>query len=118
MISVENSSVPFRAFLGALLSVIEGVDVQPSESIPDQQLDPIEEETDDGPSPEDDIDDGSGAYPGSAGALSANPPMTRSRARANRGNTESGLMACSSIPLFIPSLIHSFSGYRVFPEFS
>jgi hypothetical protein len=102
MISIRDSSVPFRAFFGALLSVIEDVPVPPSESIPDQQLDPILEETDDGPSPEDDIDDGSGVYSGNAGAASVNYPMTPSRTRANQGNTKSELMACSSIPLFIP----------------
>jgi hypothetical protein len=98
VISIKDSSLPFRAFLGAVLSVIKGVSVEPSESNPDLQLDTIFKNEDDGPLPEDDVDDGSGAYPGSA-EVSANPPMTRS---ANHENAELGLMACSSIPLFVP----------------
>src|ERR1700728_733577 len=54
LISIENSSEPFRAFLGAILSVIKGVPVDPSEYSPDMELDTITEE---GPLSEDDIDD-------------------------------------------------------------
>jgi hypothetical protein len=111
LISVDNSSIPFRAFLGAILSVIKAVPVEPSESSPDLQLDTIFEDKDDGPLPQDDVDDGSGG-------MSANPPMTRGRTRVNHENTESGLMACSSIPLFVPWLTHPFSGDIVSPQFS
>jgi hypothetical protein len=61
-ISIEDSSEPFRAFLGAVLSVIKGVSVERSENRPDTELDILLEERDDGPLPENDIDDGSGEY--------------------------------------------------------
>jgi hypothetical protein len=109
VVSVGNSSLPFRAFLGALLSVIKAVPVEPSESSPNLQLDTIFEDKDDGPLPQDDVDDGSGG-------VSANRPMTRGR--RVHGNVESGLMARSSIPLFVPWLTYPFSGYFVFLQFS
>jgi hypothetical protein len=100
-ISIEESSEPFRAFLGAILSVAKGVRVEPSAYNPNITLDNIEEEQDDGPLPEDDIDDGS-EYRGSSGsAADTTPPKTRSRHRNSRGNTESEL------------LVHTFLGrYR------
>ena len=64
LISIEDSSEPFRAFLGAILSVIIGVPVERSEYRPDMELDIIPEEHDDGPLFEADIDDGSGEYQG------------------------------------------------------
>jgi hypothetical protein len=118
VISIENSTLPFRAFIGAVLSVIKGVSVEPSESSPDLPLDTILEDKDDGPLPEDDIDDGSGTYPGRE-AVSANPPMTHSRTRANHENAKCGLMACSSVPLSVPWLTRPiFSAYFVFLQFS
>jgi hypothetical protein len=73
--SIENSSELFRAFLGAILSVIEGVAIEPSAFNPDMELDIIIEEDDD-PSilPEDDIGDSSGAYPGSSSTGTATGP--------------------------------------------
>jgi hypothetical protein len=53
--SIKDSSEPFRAFLGAILSVIEGVAVEPSAFNPDMELDTIIEEDDPGILPEDDI---------------------------------------------------------------
>lgn len=43
IISIEDSSVPFRAFLGAILSVVEDVPVEPSDFGPHMQLDTIVE---------------------------------------------------------------------------
>ncbi|KAI0291556.1 hypothetical protein BC826DRAFT_1022434 [Russula brevipes] len=98
-ISIEGSSEPFRAFLGAFLSVVKGVPVEPSAYNPNIQLDTIEEEQDDGPLPEDDVDDDSGAYQGSSGrGADTGSPMTRSRARNSHGNTESELLVTSSSP--------------------
>ncbi|KAI9464522.1 hypothetical protein BJY52DRAFT_1145192 [Lactarius psammicola] len=88
--SIENSSEPFRAFLGAILSIIKAVPVQTSVFNPDMELDIIPEEVDNGP--EDDIVDGSGAD------ISSNVPSTRSRATTSREATESGLMITSSSP--------------------
>ena len=50
--SIENSSEPFRAFLGAVLSVQNGVPVQTSTFDPEMKLHDI---TDHGPFPDDDI---------------------------------------------------------------
>jgi hypothetical protein len=94
-INIKDSSEPFRAFLGAILSVLKGAHIEPSTFNPDMQLDTIIEETDDGPLPEDDIDDHSGAYPGSSSKDGATElPMTRYRSRAGRNNAEPGLMDC------------------------
>jgi hypothetical protein len=80
--SIEDSSEPFRAFLGAILSVIKGVSVDPSEYSPDMELDVINEEHDDGPLPEHDIDDGSGDYQGDSGvSVPTGMPLTRGRFR-------------------------------------
>jgi hypothetical protein len=59
-ISIQESSEPFRAFLGAILSVVKNVPVKSSIYNPNIELDTIGEEQGDGPLPEDDIDDGSG----------------------------------------------------------
>ena len=60
-ITIRDSSEPFRAFLGAILSVVKDVPVERSAYSSDMELDTIiEEEEDDGPLPEDD----SGAYSG------------------------------------------------------
>jgi len=91
--SIENSSEPFRAFLGAILSVLKAVPVQTSVFNPDMELDVIPEEEDKGPLPEDDVDDGSGAFRGSSGTdISSKVPTTRSRATTSHEATESGLM--------------------------
>ncbi len=76
-ISIQESFEPFRAFLGAILSVVKDVPVQSSAYNPNIKLDTIEER--------------------GADTL----PMTRSRDRNSRGNTESEL------------LVHTFLGrYR------
>jgi hypothetical protein len=54
-ISIQESSEPFRAFLGAILSVVKDVPVKSSAYNPNIKLDTIEEE-------QDDIDDGSGEW--------------------------------------------------------
>ncbi|KAI9465415.1 hypothetical protein BJY52DRAFT_1202193 [Lactarius psammicola] len=96
--SIENSSEPFRALLGAILSVLGNVHVQPSEFNPNMVLDIIPEEEDDGHLPEDDTDDGSGPYLGSARTTtSSKVPTTRSHATTSN-DTESGLMITSSSP--------------------
>jgi hypothetical protein len=119
MISIEDSSVPFRAFLGAILSIVKDVRVEPSEFNPEMQLDTIIEDTDEGPLPEDDIDDGSGAYPGSSSrGISTDPPMTRGCARAGHENAQSGLTVCPSLSLFVTWLTHVLSGYFVHPKLS
>ncbi len=73
--SIENSR-PFRAFLGAILSVHEDVAVQASVYNPDMGLDLVPEEKEDGPLPEDDIDDGSGR---SRQPVPAQPPVVMLR---------------------------------------
>ena len=89
MSSIENSSEPFRAFLGAILSVIEGVAVQDSSSNPDMELDTIieGEGEDPGVLPEDDA-----FVDRSSTGTVTNRPMIRGLKRARDEGTESELM--------------------------
>ncbi|KAH9065341.1 hypothetical protein EDB87DRAFT_1574511 [Lactarius vividus] len=81
--SIEGSSEPFRAFLGAILSVLKGAPVQASEFNLAMVLDIILE-GDGGSSPEDGIDNHSGEYRGSSATnIPSNVPMTHSRATTN-----------------------------------
>ena len=82
MLNIKDSSVPFRALLGAILSVTNGVPVSTRTFDPQTAvLDPIpEEDSDDsGPLPENDLDDGSGAYSGGSSRF-----RTRTRAFLDR----------------------------------
>jgi len=89
-ITIKDSSEPFRAFLGAILSVVKDVPVERSAYSSDMELDIIEEEEGDGPLPEDDIDNDSGAYQGSSGGrATTSHPAARSR---EDENTESELI--------------------------
>ena len=103
-ISIEDSSVPFRAFLSAILSAFEGDAVEPSIFNPNMLLDTIaeDEDEDEGPLREDDIDDGSGAYTGSSSTGTADPPVTR-----GRENAQFGLMVCPPYSLNVMWLTHS-----------
>jgi hypothetical protein len=92
-ISIESSSEPFRAFLGAILSVLKDVPVESSAYNPTILLDTFEEEQDDGPLPEYGIDDGPGEYQGSSGReTDTGSPTTRSRTHNSHGNTEPELL--------------------------
>jgi hypothetical protein len=95
-ISIQDSSEPFRAFLGAILSVLNGAYIEPSIFNPDIQLNStIIEDTDEGHLPEDDIEEHSGAYPGRPSKGSGTEsPMTRYRARAAHDNAKLRLMVC------------------------
>ncbi|KAN0102364.1 hypothetical protein V8E52_012018 [Russula decolorans] len=99
-ISIQDSSEPFRAFLGAILSVLNGAYIEPSIFNPDIQLNStIIEDTDEGHLPEDDIEEHSGAYPGRPSKGSGTEsPMTRYRARAAHDNAKLRLMITSSSP--------------------
>jgi hypothetical protein len=104
-ISIQESSEPFRAFLGAILSVVKDVPVESSAYNPNIELDTIEEEQDDGPLP----DDGSGEYQGSsARGADTGSPMTRSRDRNSRGNTEFELLVHTFLGRYrsLGSLLH------------
>ena len=88
--TIKDSSEPFRAFLGAILSVVRDVPVEGSTYSSDMELDVIEEKEDEGHLPEDDIDDDSGAYQGSSGGgANTSHPATRSR---KDDNNESDLI--------------------------
>ncbi len=101
-ISIEDSSEPFRAFLGAILSVLKGAYIEPSTFNSDMQLDTIIEDTNEDPLPEDAIDDHPGAYPGSASKGSATEPPTSSpRSRAGHDNAEPGLMVCPFVDSYL-----------------
>ncbi|KAH9042052.1 hypothetical protein EDB85DRAFT_1856993 [Lactarius pseudohatsudake] len=87
--SIKGSSEPFRAFLGAILSVQKSAPVQASEFNPAMVLDNIPEEVDSRPSPEDDDDHGSGEYQGSSATnIPTSVPMAHSRATTSRGAAE------------------------------
>ena len=95
-ISIKDSSQPFRAFLGAILSVVKGVPVESSAYSPDMGLDTIEED-------EDDIADSSGLYHGSSSRGAATDfPRTRSCARDGHENTESELMVHPFLGRYLP----------------
>jgi hypothetical protein len=101
-ISIKDSSEPFRAFLGAILSVLKDAHIEPSTFNPDMQLDIIIEDTDEGLLPEDNIDDRPGAYPGSSSKGGASePPTTRYRSRASHDNAEPGLMVCPLVGSYL-----------------
>ncbi|KAH8995247.1 kinase-like domain-containing protein, partial [Lactarius hatsudake] len=92
MFSIEGSSEPFRAFLGAILSVLEGTLVQASKFNPTIVLDTISEE-------------------GKGGSML---PMTRSRATTSRdaAESESDLMFTLSSPHYPESFqvwVHLYS---------
>jgi hypothetical protein len=91
MTSIGDSSEPFRAFLGAILSVVKGVAVQPSPAAfnPDMELDSVIEE--DKVEHEDpsillklDIDAGPGAYPGSSSSGTATDHLLTRRRKRTR----------------------------------
>jgi hypothetical protein len=114
-ITIQESSEPSRAFLGAILSVVKDVPVESSTYNPNIQLDTIEEEQNDGPLPEYDIDDGPGEYQGSSGrGADTGSPMTRSRDRNSRGNTEFELLVHTFLGRYQSP--HPPSGYFVFSQ--
>ncbi|KAH9048980.1 hypothetical protein EDB84DRAFT_1585806 [Lactarius hengduanensis] len=94
--SIEDSSEPFRAFMGAILSVLKGAPVQASKFHPAVALDTIPEEGEGGSS--EDVD-GSGEYRGRSTAnISSTRPITRSSAAASHDAAESELMFTLSSP--------------------
>jgi hypothetical protein len=92
MIDIEDSSVPFRALLGATLSVVEKVSVQPSEFNPHMTFDTIVEE-DDCLLPEHGINDSSEYLP----ILANNPPNTTAKYR---------LMVCPCLLSSVVCFVH------------
>ena len=118
MISIDGSSVPFRALLGAILSVVKKVPVEPTEFNPNMELDTLVEEQNEGPLPGDVVDDGS-AYSASSGEEIANdPPNTRNRHRTGQRKAESGLMVCPCRLSPVICLARLFLDHLVFPEFA
>jgi hypothetical protein len=100
-ISIQESSEPFRAFLGAILSVVKDVPVESSAYNPNIELDTIEEE-------QDDIDDGSEYQDSSGSGADTGSPMNRSRDRNSLGNTESDLLVHTFLGRYrsLGSLLH------------
>ena len=118
MISIDGSSVPFRALLGAILSVIKKVPVEPAEFNPNMKLDTLVKEQDEHPSAKDDIDDGS-PYSASSGEEIANdPPNTRARHRTGQRRAESWLMVCPCLLSPVICLARLFLDHLVFPKFA
>jgi hypothetical protein len=107
-ISIQESSEPFRAFLGAILSVVKNVHVESSPYNPNIELDTIEEEQDDDSLSEYGTNEGSEYQGSSGGGADTGPPMTRSRDRNSRGNTESELLVHTFLGRYrsLGSLLH------------
>ncbi|EDR11560.1 uncharacterized protein LACBIDRAFT_313890 [Laccaria bicolor S238N-H82] len=96
MISIDHSSVPFRALLGAIMSVVRNVPVEPNEFNPNMELDTLFEQQDEGPSPTDDIDDGSPNSASSGEEIANDSSNTRNTHRTGHRTAESRLMITSS----------------------
>ena len=106
-ISINHSSEPFRAYLGAILSVIKCVSVEPSENTPALELDPIseaeeEEESNDGPY-ENDNDSGPCVDSSSEG-IATDPAVTHRHGCTDHQST--GLMVSSWLLLSMNKLTH------------
>ncbi len=88
---MENSSVPFRAFLGAILSVVKGEAVEVSVFNRDMELNMIEEEEESPLTP--DADNGSGEYKGRPGKEPiGSGPATHSGGRTAASSKKAALM--------------------------
>ncbi|KAH9005142.1 hypothetical protein EDB86DRAFT_3037426 [Lactarius hatsudake] len=97
--SIEGSSEPFRAFMGAILSVLNGAPVQASKFHPPVALDTVPEEGEGGSSFSPEDIDGSGEYWGRSTAnISSTRPITHSRAAISHDAAESELMFTLSSP--------------------
>jgi hypothetical protein len=114
--SIENSSEQFRAFLGAILSVKNGVPVETSAFDPELKLDNISEEMGYAPSPEEDIVSSSGKR--GPADVSSMVPTIPSRA-ITRGQAEepAGLMVRPILDIFLSvgSLVYSQINYFLLP---
>ncbi len=93
MITMENSSVPFRAFLGAILSVVKGKAVEASVFNREMELDTINEEEEEESPSTPDADDGSGKYKGPGKEPIGSGPATRSGDRTAASSKKATLMA-------------------------
>ena len=118
MISIDDSSVPFRALLGAILSVVKKVPVEPTEFNPNMELDTLVQKQAEGPSPEDDIDYGSADSPSLGEEIANDPPNTRNRHRTGQRKAESGLMVCPCLLSPVICLARLFLDYLVFTKFA
>ena len=118
MISIDNSSLPFRALLGAILSVVKKIPVGPTNFSPNIKLDTIDDGGDGGPLPEDNID-GRTVYSASSGEEMANsPPNTRSSHCAGQRKAESGVMVCPMLPVACSfPLLFNLLDHLVSPKF-
>lgn len=118
MINIDHSSVPFRALLGAILSVVKNVPVEPTKFDPNIELDNVVEDEDKGRLPEHDIDDGS-AYSTRPGEDTVTDPLnTRSCHHTGQRMAESELMVCPCLLLPVICLAHLLSDHLIFPKFT
>ena len=118
MISIDDSSVPFRALLGAILSVVKKIPVEPTEFNPNMELDTLVQKQAEGPLPEDDIDYGSAYSPSLGEEIANDPPNTRNRHRTGQRKAESGLMVCPCLLSPVICLARLFLDYLVFTKFA
>jgi hypothetical protein len=97
-LEIKDSSRPFLAYLGALLSVIRNVPVQPTIFPTNIGLDDLDEDDEDEEDPVSDSENDSGSEylpPGnttSNGNGATSQPLTRSQRRSGSGDQHSELM--------------------------
>jgi len=83
VLDIDHSSIPFRALLGAVLSVIEGFTVDATTFPTDAVLNTLPEEDDAEDPPDDDDDDESSEYkPSASGITFYDGPLTPSQSKA------------------------------------
>jgi len=108
LITMEDSSVPFRTLLGAILSVVKGGVVDASVFDDNQILNTTNKKEEKGSESTFDADGGSREYKGCSGQEPAGPgPFTHKHAQD--GSNKAALMVwpfCAPFPLNGPSEIH------------
>jgi hypothetical protein len=105
MIDMKNSSAPFRAYFGALLSIVKNIPAKPTIYPTGLVLDMFpEEEEDEDPADESPYEPSDGeSGPSAGGGDSSRSPMIRSRRKAQGddvNDADNGLMVCSPRTLF------------------
>lgn len=89
---MENSSVPFRAFLGAILSVAEGQAVEASVFDRSLELNIVHEEEEEESVPTPVPDDGSREYKSPKGSIGPGPVTRHGARKAGRKEKEAALV--------------------------
>jgi hypothetical protein len=101
VIDISNSSIPFRAFLGAILSVIRNIPVRPTVLPVNAIMDMLPEDERDEEEPSvDDYDDESGSYAPSAHGTRSSQSTAGSQSVSSVDNVNT-FMVCYVALLFL-----------------